>query len=239
MVRKVLQLIQTTSPNFAIMASIDTARRQMVLEGRDLLEAAVARARHAREALAALPGIAVLGRAQLRGQGSGFHDLDETKIVLRIDGLGLTGYELQRLLNSDYGVQPELGGEEHVLFILTLANTDADVARLIHSMSAIAHAPRDARRARPRLQLAFNDTLPILATTPREAFYASAEDCAFEGAAGRICAEVVTPYPPGIPVLMPGERISHELLAGLLAVKEARCPISASDPTLATLRVLA
>jgi arginine/lysine/ornithine decarboxylase len=238
-VRKVLQLIQTTSPNFAIMASIDTARRQMMLEGKDLLQAAIARARHAREALSAMPGIAVLGRSQLRGPGSGFHDLDETKIVLRVDELGLTGYELQRLLNSDYGIQPELGGEEHVLFILTLANTDADVARLLQAMSAIARAPRVARRARDRLQLAFNDGLPVQATTPREAFYARAEDCAFEAAAGRICAEVVTPYPPGIPVLMPGERISRDLLAGLLAVKEARCPISASDPALATLRVLA
>jgi arginine decarboxylase len=240
-VRKVLQLIQTTSPNFAIMASIDTARRQMVRDGQTLLRETVARAQRAREALGRIPGIEVLGRSHLHGPGSGFFNLDETKIVLRVDGLHMTGYEFQRTLNENHGVQPELGGAAHALFILTLGNTDEDIDRLIASVRATAEAGRPS--ARPGVPEALRrassqGSLPPVAITPREAFYAPAAACEFLRAEGRICAEVVTPYPPGIPVLMPGERITRDVLDGLAAVREARCPISASDPSLSTLRVL-
>jgi arginine decarboxylase len=232
-VRKVLQLIQTTSPSFPIMASIDTARREMVRDGARLLGAALARARHARDALAAIPGIEVLGRSHLGGAGSGFFDLDETKITLRVSDLGLTGYELQARLNQEHGVQPELGGDEHLLCILTLANDDRDVTRLIDAVRAVASgcSGRSQRPRTPRPALLASE-LPERVMTPREA-------CPFGEAEGRIAAEVVTPYPPGIPVLMPGERIPRHVLSALAAVREARCPISASDPSLGTLRVVA
>jgi arginine/lysine/ornithine decarboxylase len=81
--------------------------------------------------------------------------------------------------------------------------------------------------------------LPPIVVSPRDAFYARAESVPFAQAEGRVSAEVVTPYPPGIPVLMPGERITRDVMDGLVAVREARCPISASDATIETLRVVA
>ncbi|MFI5301760.1 MAG: aminotransferase class I/II-fold pyridoxal phosphate-dependent enzyme [Polyangiales bacterium] len=241
-VRKVLQLIQTTSPSFPIMASIDTARRQMVLDGDALLSAAIDRANVARAALARIDGIEVLGRDHLRGAGSGFFDLDATKIVLRVGDLGMTGFEFQRALNGSHGVQPELGGAAHVLFISTIGNTDEDFARLVRAVEAVARAARSS--ARPGVHEALHraataSALPPIDLTPREAFYARAASCPFAQAEGRVAAEVITPYPPGIPAVMPGERLTRDVLEALGAVRRAGCPVSSSDPTLATLRVVA
>ncbi len=241
-VQTVLQLLQTTSPSFAIMASIDLARRQMVLEGRERLTATLALARRARGELAALAGIEVLGARHLQGEKSGFFALDETKIVLRVDDLGMTGYDVQRVLNREFGVQPELGGSSHVLFILTIGNTDDDVDRLVRAMRSLSEGrkPR-AVYPGPALQRdhhALIEMSPIVVMTPRDAFYADARAASFASSEGKICAEIVTPYPPGIPVLMPGERITKGLVDALTAVRNSGCPISASDPTLSTVKVV-
>lgn len=242
-VQEVLQLLQTTSPSFPVMASIDLARREMVLDGERLLTDALALARRARAELAAIAGVLVLGSERTTGPRSGFFALDETKITIRVDGF--TGYEVQRLLNQDHGVQPELGGTSHVLFILTIGNTNEDVDRMVAGVRAIA-ASRPAPRAHARSEEALAPhgwallaVEPDVAMTPREAFYAPAQMVDFFATEGRVCAEVVTPYPPGIPVLMPGERITRALLDELARVREARCPISASDPTLVKMRVVA
>lgn len=241
-VRRVLQLIQTTSPSFAIMASIDTARRQMVVEGEELLRAAIGRADDARARLAKIAGIEVLGREHLRGPGSGFFDLDVTKIVLRVERLKMTGYDFQRALNEAHGVQPELGGAGHVLFISTIGNTDADFDRMVRAVGDVASSGRASLRPGVPDELRgapLASELPPIAMSPREAFYARAAACPFAEAEGRVCAEVITPYPPGIPALMPGERMTREVLDALAAVRRARCPVSSSDPTLATVRVVA
>jgi arginine decarboxylase len=154
-VQKCLQLIQTTSPNFAIMASIDLARQQMATQGRAMLQRALELARGAREALAAIPGVEVLGAQHRLGAGSGFYGLDETKIVLGTRGLGLTGSELQARLNREFGVQPELGGSAHLLCILTIGNDARDAERLVAAdaqhraaLPAARHCAQAPRRAR-------------------------------------------------------------------------------------------
>ena len=244
-VQAVLQLIQTTSPSFAIMASIDLARRQMVLEGHARLSATLALARRARSELDALTGVEVLGARHLKGKRSGFFGLDEIKIVLRVDGLGMTGYDVQRALNREFGVQPELGGTAHVLFILTLGNTDEDVDRLVRAMRSLSAGAKPRAHQAPLLgqvqshHRALIEMSPIVEMTPRDAFFARSKAMPFASSEGKICAEVVTPYPPGIPVLMPGERITRSLVDALTEVRDSGCPISASDPTLVTVKIVA
>ncbi|MCU0866240.1 MAG: aminotransferase class I/II-fold pyridoxal phosphate-dependent enzyme [Planctomycetes bacterium] len=239
-VQKCLQLIQSTSPNFAIMASIDLARLQMVTEGRALLDRTLQLAREARDGLAAIPGVEVLSPAHRLGAGSGFRELDETKVLIGTRGLGISGRELQTRLNRDFGVQPELGGSCHALCIMTIGNTAADVVRLVDAMRTVAEGCRGRRlpdlAAGARALLAIE---PEVVMSPREAFFAPAATLSTDAARGRICAEVVTPYPPGIPALMPGERITGAVLAELRAVHAAGCPISAADPSFATVRVVA
>jgi len=240
-VQKCLQLIQTTSPNFAVMASIDIARMQMVTQGREWLDRTLSLARAAREELAAIPGVEVLSVADAGPAGSGFRGLDETKILIGTRGLGISGRELQARLNRDHGVQPELGGSCHVLCIVTVGNVENDLVRLVRAVRSVAESRprRVATTTHPGSAHALLAIEPEVVMTPRDAFFSPAAVCSAAAAVGRVCAEVVTPYPPGIPALMPGERITRSLLDELLVVSAAGCPISAADPTLATLRVVA
>jgi arginine/lysine/ornithine decarboxylase len=239
-VRRALQLIQTTSPHFAIMASIDLARREMAIDGFDLLQRTLDLARRARRELSAIPGIILLGPEHVAGPGSGFHALDETKLLIGVGQLGVDGRDVMTVLNRDYGVQPELAGAEHILCILTLGNTDSDVDRLVAAMKEIAGR---ARIKRPNAvdSAMVRDLLahpPQIVLTPRDAYFAPEETVPFTQAAGRIAAEAITPYPPGIPVIMPGERLTPDVTALLGALLKTGTPISASDPQLNTIKVV-
>lgn len=233
-VRRSLQLIQTTSPHFAIMASIDLARRQMMTDGRALLDGALNRARSAAETLARVPGLTVLRPEHLAGEGTGLHQLDETKLLTGVAGLDADARDIVARLNRRHGIQPELAGTGHVLCISTIGNTDDDFDRLTTAFTEVAEhfgghgGEVGAGTLTPDL-LALH---PEVVLTPREAFFADQATVALTDAAGRIAAEAITPYPPGIPLVMPGERLSGDVIGLLSALRAAGNPISASDPTL-------
>jgi arginine decarboxylase len=232
-VRRGLQLVQTTSPHFAIMASIDLARREMMLHGRDLLEQALQRARNAAARLAAIPGLRVLRPDDLAGAGTGLHQLDETKLLIGTSGLEADARDIVERLNRVHGVQPELSGTGHVLCISTIGNTDDDFERLIAGFAEVArHAGRTSAGAKTGLIGDLLAVRPETVLTPREAFFAADEAVSLQAAAGRIAAEAITPYPPGIPLVMPGERLDADVIDLLLALRNAGNPISASDPTM-------
>jgi arginine decarboxylase len=232
-VRRGLQLIQTTSPHFAIMASIDLARRQMMLYGRDLIEQALVRARDAATRLAAIPGLRVLRPDDLAGAGTGLHQLDETKLLIGTSGLAADARDIVERLNRVHGVQPELSGTGHVLCISTIGNTDDDFERLVTGFAEVAsHAGRTSVDANTGLVGDLLAVRPETVLTPREAFFAADEAVSLQAAVGRIAAEAITPYPPGIPLVMPGERLDMDVIDLLLALRNAGNPISASDPSM-------
>ncbi|MDT5241448.1 MAG: arginine decarboxylase [Mycobacterium sp.] len=241
-VRRGLQLIQTTSPHFAIMASIDLARRQMMLHGRELLDQTLARARDAAVRLAAIPGLQVLRPEHLAGAGTGLHQLDETKLLIGTAGLAADARDIVERLNRVHGVQPELSGTGHVLCITTIGNTDDDMERLIVGFEEVAtHVGRrsvDPETGETRLIGDLLAVRPETVLTPREAFFAADEAVPLSAAAGRIAAEAITPYPPGIPLVMPGERLSTDVIDLLRALRNAGNPISASDPTMGVVTVV-
>ncbi|MCG3172684.1 MAG: Arginine decarboxylase [Myxococcota bacterium] len=236
-VRKMLQLIQTTSPNFAVMASIDLARRQMALDGEALWTEVLRLARETRERLRAIPGLRLLEKPPFR-EGGGFVNLDETKIVMDVTELGWKGHEAHEFLNRR-DVQPEVSGESYVLCIMTVGSNQEDCDRLVAAMQALARGKPPARIQEGEVDPAVVlSRMPRVEMTPRDAFYAETVTVPFDASKGRVCAEVVTPYPPGIPVLMPGEIIDRDTLDFLRQVLMARRPVSASDPTLGVLRVV-
>ena len=238
-VRRALQLIQTTSPHFAIMASIDLARRQMMLDGRGLLDQTLARARSTADRLAAIPGLSVLRPEHLAGAGTGLHQVDETKLLVGTAGLDLPASDILVRLNDVHGVQPELSGAGHVLCITTIGNTATDMDRLVTGFTEVArHAGRRAEGTGTGLLADLLAVRPEPVLTPREAFFANAEAVSLAQAAGRIAAEAITPYPPGIPLVMPGERLDADVLGLLAALRDAGNPISASDPTMGFVKVV-
>ncbi len=240
-VRAALQALQTTSPHFAIMASIDLARRQMMLDGSKILDKLSRLALESRRELADIPGIRLLGREHALGCRSGFCTLDETKLLIDVSQTGWTGEEAQRYLNREFGVQPELSGPSYLLCILTVGSLRRDVQQLVLGMKRMVQCP--SKPAKPlsnvhQLAGEMAARLPPMEMLPRDAFYAPQETIALSAAVGKISGEVITPYPPGIPVLMPGERMTREAIELLQEVRRSGCPISAIDPTMKTVRVV-
>jgi arginine decarboxylase len=238
-VRRGLQLIQTTSPHFAIMASIDLARRQMMLDGRELLDQTLDRARRAATRLAAIPGLRVLRPDDLAGEGTGLHQLDETKLLIGTAGLAADARDILARLNRVHGVQPELSGTGHILCITTIGNTDDDMDRLVTGFDEVAtHAGLRRGGAQTALAVDLLAVRPETVLTPREAFFAAEDSVPLAQAVGRVAAEAITPYPPGIPLVMPGERLGDDVVELLKALREAGNPISAADPSLDFVKVV-
>lgn len=200
----VLLLTQTTSPSYLLMASLDLARRQMATKGRQLLDRAINLAQDVRAAVNRTRGLYCLDAADVAP-----FRFDPTKLTVFVDGLGLTGYQASRILNRRYGVQAEMADWDHVAFIVSIADDKSSCDRLIGALRGLA---KDHRRSRGRrkLRVQFPSKYPPMSMTPREAYFASYRTVPLRQAVGEIPTEFITVYPPGIPVVVPGERITAE-----------------------------
>jgi arginine/lysine/ornithine decarboxylase len=231
-----VKLTQTTSPLMPILASLDACRRQMALTGRDLLDRTIHLAERARDQLRALPGVEVLDAASL---GLPPDRYDPTRLVIDVQGLGITGYTAERLLREQFGLAPEMSDAAGIICLVTIGDTAESIHRLVQAVASLSHEPRSAQRvACPRV--AGEAIAPgVLALTPREAYFARTRVVPLGEAAGEIAAEAIIPYPPGIPILTPGEVIAPAKLVclreGLAAGMHVR---GAADPTLRTVRVV-
>lgn len=234
-VRSTVGMVQSTSPSVLILASIDAARRQMALHGEELLDRTLALAAQARERLQALPGVGVLDNVQL-----GVEAFDLTKLVVDVDALGITGYAAEAALRNRFGVGPEMSDLVGLVFLVTIGDTQDSIDRLIDAFATLSreHYRGDARQAGSRSSGAA--VAPAaLAMTPREAFFAPARSIPLADAAGEISTELVIPYPPGIPVLAPGEEITEAKIAYLREGAAHGMYVSGpADPTLSTIRVV-
>jgi arginine/lysine/ornithine decarboxylase len=216
-VRNALGLVQSSSPNYLLMASLDAARRQLATSGRGLLGETVRLAEAARRRLDTRPGVHVFGRDRCRPDG--LFDLDVTRLTINVTGLGLSGFQALTRLQTGFGVQPETATRHHVLLNVTIGNTARDMDRLVDAFEALsAEAARNGTLGRPAVPsgLPVPDGLPVVALPPREAFFAATEAVALEQSEGRVCAEIVAPGSTGL-ILAPGEVISRDLAAAVRA----------------------
>lgn len=229
------ELINTTSPSAAIVASIDRSRQILAARGERLLGSAIALADRFRSELSELDGLTILDHS-IVDRFDAAAAFDPLKLVLALPGTGADGFEVERDLLAD-GVRVELADRDVLIALLTIGDDDRSVDRLIGALRASIQR----RRGAPR-QVAGASAwrvAPQPRMTPREAFFAPRERLPAAAAAGRISAETAAPYPPGIPVLAPGELVTPELLDGLRAERAAGTRIAyCSDPTLETLLVV-
>jgi arginine decarboxylase len=223
---RAFEATHTTSPAGAITASIDAARALLARDGVELCGRLLQLVAAARQRLAGVPGVAVL-------DGAG---VDPAKLVVLLAGAGADGYAVEADLIAA-GMPVELGDRDMIVPIITLADNEDTVARFVAALVAIIERHRGPPR-RPEPSPAWSVS-PEMAIPPREAFFAANETVAAGAAVGRISAELVAPYPPGIPVLAPGEVITSDALAALRAAKAQGGRIAyAADPTLATFQVI-
>jgi arginine/lysine/ornithine decarboxylase len=232
-------LFESTSPPVQVLASIDATRWQLALEGEAILGALLARARRARAALAEIPGIRVLGREVLDGDAR--FALDETKVTLDISGLGVTGYAAEDWLIENGQISMGLSDDVHLLACFTLGNIDSEAEALVVAIRALADwAGTQKGKGRPPGMPRRRDLPTTMEMTPAEAFFGRTEAVPLERAAGRVAAEMVAPYPPGIPRLVPGQRIEEVHVAFLrLGMEAGFFPAGLRDPDMQSLRVVA
>lgn len=232
-----LSLLQSSSPSVLLTASLDVARRHAVQQGRALLDRALNLAETARTAFQVTRGLWCYG-AELVGR-DGVAAFDPTKLVVRVTETGLTGVEFAAELWARFNLSVEFADPQHLICSVTLADAPAKVDFLIQCFRAVAEAQR-GRPPRSIPSLTQPPALPAVALTPRQAARAAARALPLAEAAGAVCAEPIIPYPPGIPVIMPGEQFSPELLAYLRELLALGLTlVGPADPQLRTVRALA
>lgn len=216
--KNVLQLLHSTSPSYVLMASLDVARRQMVLHGNSLLERTINLAEDARKRLNKIPGITCFGREKCGRFG--IFDMDVTKLVINFSGLGISGFHALDVLNERYNVQSEMATLYNVLELVTIGNDQRDLDRLVAAVEDMASRDDYEKDMRVESRVPPIPPVPRAAMSPRKAFFATTEKVPFANSIGRICAEIVSPYPPGIPILTPGEEITQIIVDYLQIIYE-------------------
>jgi arginine decarboxylase len=205
-----LKLLQTTSPSYILMASLDLARMQMATEGKKLLNRTIKLAEEARAEINKITGITCFTKE--RAKQAGMVDMDVTKLTITVSDLGLSGYSVSHILNTRFGIQVEMADPFHVLVIVSIGDRQDDLNRLVEALRVIA-TETGLQGALLPLDKVHPPTLRNrFAMTPREAFYSDTDMVSIDQAIGLVSAEIVTVYPPGIPLLVPGEEISHEAI---------------------------
>ncbi|CCO08560.1 aminotransferase class I/II-fold pyridoxal phosphate-dependent enzyme [Desulforamulus hydrothermalis] len=228
-----LRMLQSTSPSYLLLASLDTARRQLALQGRQLLDQALVLARRCRKQLAGIAGVKVLSRHHLGGAGAAW--LDPTRLTVSLLPAGLTGYQTADLLHRRYQVNVEMADAANVVAVISIGTREEDCRQLIKAVAELAGAAGApvCWPALPQLPA------PEVALPPREAWQHPGQYVALEKCLDLISGETVAVYPPGIPVVCPGEVIRQPVLEYLLAVRQQGVHIQGpADHTLRSLRVL-
>ena len=233
-VRRAASVLATTSPNYLLMASIDIARLQMEEEGTMRVGRAVRLAEELRAAVNNLPGLWCFGRERMRRPGAAA--LDVTKLTVNVSGLGLSGEEAMRFLREKK-IQAELADARNVLFIVSMADTEKETERLLGALTELSREYADRAEAAV-LSVTTPPMLPT-ALSPREAFFSERESVPLEKAAGRVAAEEIAFYPPGIPTIVPGERITPEAIGYLRETARIGLKVTGpQDPSLSTICVV-
>ncbi len=234
-VRRTVSMLQTTSPNYLILASLDAARRQAVLEGERLLERVLRQAESARKRIGQMKNIFTFSRKDIVARG---YDLDATKLTLNVTRTGLSGYEIEDILSQKYNLQVDAADLFNMIAIMGIGSDKSDVDRLV---SALEEIDARYRGEAQNWVLQIPELTTEMVMNPRDVFLLhKAKRVALSKAVGQIAAQTLTPYPPGIPVLIPGERITQEIVDYLadLAEKDIRV-VGQEGEALRTIKVVA
>ncbi len=234
-VQQVLSLLQTTSPSYILMASLDCARRQIAINGKELLDKAIDLANYVRCEINKISGLYCFGE-ELLGN-SGVYSLDPTKITITCRDLGITGYDLDMILSNKYHIQMELSDIYNVLAVGSFGDTRENMDALINALKEISREYFGNNTKKSD----FLDVpdIPRQIKIPRDAFNAKKEAVSLKNSVGMISGEFLMAYPPGIPVLCPGEEITKDIVDYVKQLKEAGLYVQGTeDPEVEYIKVV-
>ena len=232
-VRQIINLTQTTSGSYLLMSSLDISRRNLALRGKEVFRKVVEMAEYAREEINAVGGYYAYGREMINGDS--IFDFDPTKLSVHTRDIGLAGIEVYDILRDEYDIQIEFGDIGNILAYLSIGDRVQEIERLV---SALAEIKRRYRKD-PAGLLSQEYIDPVVVCSPQSAFYSQKKSLPLEESAGQVCSEFVMCYPPGIPILAPGERITENIIEYIQYAKAKGCSMTGSeDPDINNINVL-
>ncbi|MEE0776137.1 MAG: arginine decarboxylase, partial [Bacillota bacterium] len=217
LVRQIINLTQTTSASYLLMASLDIARKNLVLHGKETFRRVKELAEYARSEVNKMEGLRAFGKEII--DNDAVFDFDVTKLSIHTRDLGLAGIEVYDLLRDEFGIQIEFGDIGNVLAIISVGDRELEIERLLGALSEI----RRRFRRDPMNMLDHEYIDPLVVMSPQEAFYSQKRTVAIEKSQGLVSGEFVMAYPPGIPILAPGERITEEIIDYIRYAKAKGC----------------
>nr|WP_322099556.1 aminotransferase class I/II-fold pyridoxal phosphate-dependent enzyme [Gottfriedia endophytica] len=224
-VQAILSMLTTTSTSYILLASLDVARKRLATEGKQLLSETIKLANYARRHINEINGLYCPGSEKI-GTDATFN-FDPTKILVNVKKLGITGHDVEVWLRKNYNIEVEMSDLYNILCILTIGDTDNEVNILIEALTELSKKfPPNEQNT---IDIVSMPTIPELAISPRDAFYSQTEVVPFDESVGRVIAEFVMVYPPGIPIFMPGERITLENLVYIKKNLEAGLPVQGPE----------
>ncbi|WP_297959970.1 aminotransferase class I/II-fold pyridoxal phosphate-dependent enzyme [uncultured Ruminococcus sp.] len=221
--RQVINLTQTTSASYLLLSSLDISRKRLALGGREIFAQTVEMAEYARSEINEIGGYYAYSKELVNGDS--IYDFDVSKLSIYTLPIGLAGIEVYDLLRDEYDIQIEFGDIGNVLAYISVGDRKRDIERLI---SALAEIKRRFGKSGADM-LTQEYISPVIAETPRKAFYAEKRSLPLDEAAGEVCSEFVMCYPPGIPILAPGELITAEIIEYIKYAKEKGCQMTGTE----------
>jgi arginine decarboxylase len=232
-VKQTLNLSCTSSASYLLMCSLDIARKQLATRGAQILENTLRMVIGAREKLNEIPGVYAFGK-ELTGT-PGCFDWDETKLGINLSSLSCSGYQVENKLRTEFGIQIEMSDLNNILAICGMGDQEEDYALLINAIQTIASQSRLGEKRANIAIPAFADMI----VSPRDAFYSNKKTLRLEDASGEIAGEMIMAYPPGIPVICMGEKITKDIIDYIKILKQENCALQGpADPRLDYIQVL-
>ncbi|WP_010282819.1 aminotransferase class I/II-fold pyridoxal phosphate-dependent enzyme [Bacillus timonensis] len=235
-VQSILSMLTTTSTSYLLLASLDVARKRLVTEGYELIERTIQLANYIRDKINEIDKLYCVGREILGSKAT--YDFDPTKLIISVKDLGITGSDAEVWLREKYNIEVEMSDLYNILCIVTPGDSKKEADILIEALANLSDEVSHLTESRAVPEVLLPD-IPVLALSPRDAFYSETEVVPFEESAGRVIAEFVMVYPPGIPIFIPGEIITEENLTYIQTNIEAGLPVQGpEDYELKFLRVI-
>ena len=232
-VRQIINLTQSTSASYLLLSSLDISRRNLALRGEKSFSKVMEMAEYARKEINSIGGYYAYGKELVNG--TSVYDYDVTKLSIHTLGIGLAGIEVYDLLRDEYDIQIEFGDVSNILAYISIGDRLQDIERLVGALADIARIYKKDKTG----MLTGEFISPVVAKSPQEAFYANKISLPLRETKGRISGENVMCYPPGIPILAPGEKITEEIIEYIEYVKEKGCSMQGTeDPEVNNLKVL-
>ena len=216
-VRQIINLTQTTSGSYLLLSSLDISRKNLAVNGKEIFAKVTAMAQYARDEINHISDYYAYSKELINGDT--IYDFDATKLSINTLNVGLAGIEVYNILRDEYDIQVEFGDVGNILAYISVGDSRRNLERLV---SALAEIRRIYKKDKAGM-LQYEYINPAVAVTPQEAFYADKEALPLEKSGGRICSEFVMAYPPGIPILAPGEMITEEILDSIEYLKDKGC----------------